>query len=133
MSKRITVFLVDDDVDDQEIFSLAMKEASQHVDCLFANDGVQALRKLKDPDFSPDIIFLDINMPKMNGLELLTELNRRPPLAADIFMYSTTDEKEIVGQCIELGASGFIKKHIDTDELREEFKKIIEPVLATKP
>lgn len=123
---NISILLVDDDVDDQEIFLLTMRETGSDVACEFANDGIHALEKLAEPAFRPNLIFIDINMPKMNGIELLAELKQNPQLhQTPIFMYSTSDQKEIVTRCMELGASGFMRKNPDIDELRREFIKVI--------
>lgn len=124
---NISILLVDDDLDDQEIFLLTMQDTGTDVDCEFACDGIQALEKLGQVTYEPHLIFIDINMPKMNGLELLAELKQNPRLGATpIYMYSTSDQKEIVSRCMELGASGFMKKSPDIDELRREFLNAID-------
>lgn len=126
MPSIITVFLVDDDIDDQEIFLFVMKEAYSEAHCVLAKDGIQALEKLRDASFTPDIIFVDINMPRMNGTELLMELKKISRLSnTPVFMYSTSDEQEIVATCKNLGASGFVKKYADTDDVKKEFVQII--------
>lgn len=129
---NISILLVDDDVDDQEIFLLTMQDTRADVECEFACDGFQALEKLGGEAYQPHLIFIDINMPKMNGMELLAELKQNPNLVkTPIYMYSTSDQKEIVTKCMELGASGFMKKSPDIEELRREFNHVIDnrPVL----
>lgn len=124
---NISILLVDDDVDDQEIFLLTMQDTGAGVKCDFACDGIQALEKLGGDAYQPHLIFIDINMPKMNGMELLAELKQNPRLVqTPIYMYSTSDQKEIVTRCIELGASGFMKKSPDIEELRREFTQLID-------
>jgi len=124
---NISILLVDDDVDDQEIFLLTMQDTGAGVNCEFACDGIQALEKLGAGAYQPHLIFIDINMPKMNGMELLAELKQNPRLIEiPIYMYSTSDQKEIVSKCMELGASGFMKKSPDIDELRREFTQLID-------
>ncbi len=127
---NISILLVDDDVDDQQIFLLTMQDTGAGVECEFACDGIQALEKLGS--YQPNLIFIDINMPKMNGMELLAELKQNPRLTqTPIYMYSTSDQREIVTRCMELGASGFMKKSPDIEELRREFIQVIDnrPVL----
>ncbi|RFS15093.1 response regulator [Emticicia sp. C21] len=124
--QKITVFLIDDDVDDQEIFAFILSDAFPQVDCVFANDGLDALEKLQDVSFNPGIIFIDINMPRMNGLEILKEIKKVKRFSkTPVYMYSTSNENKVVEQSRELGATGFIKKHIDTDVAKEEFQHII--------
>lgn len=119
--------MVDDDIDDQEIFLLTMQNSGNDVECEFACDGIQALQKLSETAYEPHLIFIDINMPKMNGIELLAELKQNPRLRqTPIYMYSTSDQKEIVTRCMELGASGFMKKSPDIEELRREFTQVID-------
>jgi CheY-like chemotaxis protein len=131
MPSMLTVFLVDDDIDDQEIFLFVMKEAYSQAECVLAQDGIQALEKLRDTSFHPDIIFVDINMPRMNGTEFLLELKKMSRLSnTPVFMYSTSYEQEIVATCKSLGASGFVKKYADTDEVKREFVQIIGSLTA---
>ena len=74
-TKPLKSLLIDDDLDDQEIFSLCLKHIDDNVQCRVANNGIDALNILsKDQEYTPDVIFLDINMPKMNGLACLEKL-----------------------------------------------------------
>ncbi len=124
--ERIIVFLIDDDLDDQEIFSYIISDAYAHAECVFADDGLYALEKIQDVSFVPHIIFIDINMPRMNGIEILKEIKKIKRFSNTyVYMYSTSKEKAVVEACEKLGASGFIKKHIDTDIAKQEFKSII--------
>ncbi|MBO9613219.1 MAG: response regulator [Dyadobacter sp.] len=130
--RNILILLVDDDVDDQEIFLLTMQDTGADVECEFACDGIQALEKLGRGSYEPHLIFIDINMPKMNGMELLVELKQNPRLLkTPVYMYSTSDQKEIVTRCMELGASGFMKKSPDIEELRRDFSQLIDSRMAS--
>ena len=104
-------FLIDDDHDDQEIFEMAVREISDSIDCFFADDGVKALEELRKDDFLPDCIFIDINMPRMNGIECLEKIKtirRLEPVPVCIF--STSDNPDIVRQSKQSGAKDFIVK-----------------------
>jgi len=123
-------FLIDDDTDDQEVFLLAMVEAHPSVRCIFASDGVHALEKFSvDDSFIPDLIFIDINMPRMNGIQCLAEIKKLTHLNhIPAYMYSTSAEPEIVAECMKLGAAGFIKKEVSIDELQKKFLRILSEV-----
>ena len=126
MIPKFTLF-IDDDLDDQEIFSLVMREISDNITCVFANDGVSALEIIKaDDSFIPDWIFIDVNMPRMNGIRCLAEIKKFKHLQhVPVFIYSTSAETSVVEESKRMGATGFIKKYIDTNDLKEELSKII--------
>jgi len=125
MLERITTFLIDDDLDDQEIFSYILDDASIKAECVFANDGIYALEKIKDASFSPHIIFIDINMPRMNGIDFLKELKKADHLFhVPVYMYSTSAEESVVEESKKLGAAGFIKKNTNVNLAQQEFQKI---------
>lgn len=126
MQEKFVVFLIDDDIDDQEVFSIAMKDIMPEVECVFALDGVYAINKIKaDPAFVPNFIFIDINMPRMNGIQCLklvkqtSHLNHIP-----IYMYSTSDQSFIVEECLNAGACGFIKKEVSISALQDKLCEI---------
>ena len=126
MASKFTLF-VDDDLDDQEIFSLVMGEISDNITCVFANDGINALEILKANDsFIPDWIFIDVNMPRMNGIKCLAEIKKLKHLQhIPVYIFSTSAEASVVEESKRMGATGFIKKYIDTNDLKEELSKII--------
>jgi CheY-like chemotaxis protein len=118
--------LIDDDLDDQEIFLLCLNEVRPDVECAVANNGVDALQMLNDKEsYSPDVIFLDVNMPKMSGMECLTQLRAIPRLKKScIFIYSTTSEYSAVQRAKELGASEYVMKPTETDQLKKTLDRI---------
>src|ERR1700712_5338707 len=89
--KRITCLLIDDDAEDQEIFSHALAHLNLNVDCVTASDGIHAIDKIKsDPNFNPYFIFIDVNMPKMNGIECLVEIKKISRFKnIPVYLYST--------------------------------------------
>jgi CheY-like chemotaxis protein len=99
MTEKTTVFLIDDDLDDQEIFSYVMRELDNRIKCIFASDGIRALQKINGhSSFTPELIFIDINMPRMNGVECLREVKKYERLRhVPVYMYSTSAETDIIG------------------------------------
>ncbi len=119
--------LIDDDLDDQEIFLICIAKISNNIECKIASSGVQALEILNaESNYIPDFIFLDVNMPKMNGIECLKSIRQIKRLDHSmIYMYSTTLENGVVQESKNLGADDFIVKPTKTSELREQLSKIL--------
>ncbi len=89
-----------------------------------ANNGQEALDKLRDARHLPDIIFTDINMPVMDGITLLGQLANMP-LTKNIPVIILSTDVAKSGRAQELGAKAFIKKPEDVDLLRERIEHII--------
>lgn len=90
----MTVLYVEDDLDDCDLFTEAINKVAQKtgpIKCVLASDGDEGLAKLIDFPQNPDIIFLDINMPKMDGKEFVTVVKQNAKLRhIPIVIYSTT-------------------------------------------
>jgi DNA-binding response OmpR family regulator len=107
----ITIFLIEDDEDDQEIFLLALKKIDTNIECRVARDGVEGLKALADRSFLPDFIFVDINMPKINGIDCLVGIRRLDHLQnTKVIMYSTSADDGITMQCKAAGANEVLIK-----------------------
>jgi CheY-like chemotaxis protein len=118
--------LVDDDLDDQEIFLMTLEKINKNIKCLTANNGVEALSLLTQNSFVPDYIFLDVNMPKMNGIECLKNIKNLSHLNdSKIFMYSTTSETSVLEKSKKLGATDFIVKPASPALLKETLSHIL--------
>jgi CheY-like chemotaxis protein len=72
------MMIIDDDLDDTDIFCEALKEVDPSVKCLIAKDGEEALNLLNNLIVLPELIFLDINMPRMDGKTCFKEIKRNP-------------------------------------------------------
>lgn len=93
-------------------------------------DAIEKIRALYDSGEKLDMIFSDINMPEMNGIELLQELKRDPVLQnIPVVMISTENESAIVIDAISKGATNYIIKPFTSDTLNkklEELKKFLQ-------
>jgi len=113
-----SLFLVDDDEDDHELFRLALNEFDYPVSFAGAENGMAALKMLDSNAAAPDLIFLDINMPILNGFELLRQLKRKKHLEhIPVVMYSTSDSPYDEQQALELGAIAYLRKPSTLSEL----------------
>lgn len=122
-----TLLLIDDDEDDQEIFVTAASAVSESVRCIAILDAREALRKLSDKEINPDVIFLDLNMPIMNGQQFLSELKKHHELRAiPVIIFSTSSSHHTIKSLKDLGASDFITK----PSLYNELVEILKPLLT---
>ena len=123
-------FLVDDDLDDHEIFQIALENLDVNIELRTAFDGRDALDRLeKDVLFLPDYIFLDLNMPRLNGLQCLHELKKTERLKnIPVIIYTTSSEERHKSQAIDLGAQEFITKPANVDELSQKLSSIFKTV-----
>ena len=120
-------FMVDDDLDDQEIFSIALDEIEQKVNCVFANDGIEAIQKLSnEPYFAPDYIFLDLNMPRMNGKQCLAEIKKIHRLShIPVIIYSTSADNKFINETEQLGATAYFTKPSSISELAKKLAQFL--------
>ena len=121
------IFLADDDEDDQFMFQEALKEIRLPTSLVTANDGEQLMAALRISNGNlPDVLFLDLNMPRKNGFQCLREIKEDNKLRAlRTVIFSTTSEPDVIQQLYKIGADHYIKKPTEFNEL----KKIIERVL----
>ncbi len=112
-AQRVTFFVVDDD----EVATLAIMRALDQLGIgnpvVLARDGEEALRRLRDPNGpkSPLIILLDLNMPNMDGIELLGQMRTDPALSKTVvFVLTTSDAPSDIDTMYRLGISGYVLK-----------------------
>lgn len=121
MNKK--VLIVEDDMALFNMYSVELK--IKGYDVLNVNDGLQALSKAKD--YQPDIILLDIMLPGMNGLNILTELKADPQTAEiPIIMLTNYGSEDNVKKALESGAADYIMKYkILPSELAEKIELVL--------
>jgi CheY-like chemotaxis protein len=125
--KHITFFLVDDDEDDQELFQIALEEADPEIRLVVAANGSEALKMLERAEVVPDYIFLDLNMPLMDGKECLAQLKASPSLSAiPVIIFSTSSDHRDKSDTQRLGAIDFITKPPSISALTLLLKNFIE-------
>lgn len=110
--------MVDDDQDDQEFFKLALGTIREEITFATAGNGQEAFDLLRTRTFMPDLIFVDMNMPLMNGFAFLEKIKATPHLKhIPVIMFSTSDEKREIAQAKSLGAVDFVTKPTRFNEL----------------
>jgi DNA-binding response OmpR family regulator len=120
-------FLIDDDLDDQDLFCYVLNEIDPNIRCEVANSGEEALDRFQaHPQLIPDFIFIDVNLVLMNGFVCLKELKKFNQLAhSKMIMYSTNPDEKLRSQSIELGALQYIVKSPHLQQLKEQLSRII--------
>lgn len=124
---RIDILLVEDDPGDVELTKEGLQDAKMLVTLHVVDDGEKALRFLrKEAPYleaaRPDIILLDLNMPRKNGMETLEEIKNDPALRSIPVVILTTSEAEAdIARCYDLGANCYITKPISF----EAFTKVV--------
>jgi CheY-like chemotaxis protein len=112
------LLLIDDDLDDQDIFNSALARVSTAVKCISMTNAKEALHRLEKNEFVPDAIFLDLNMPIMTGEQFLKEIKEINHLCTiPVIIFSTTSNPSTIETTKRLGASAFITKPNSFEEL----------------
>lgn len=119
------ILLADDDEDDREIFRMAVHETSLPVEVTYTENGEQLLKQLDKK--IPDVIFLDLNMPMINGFECLKQIRSKPALQQlPVVILSTSASKIDIDRCFELGSTYYIVKPFEYIKLGKIIQQLFE-------
>jgi CheY-like chemotaxis protein len=128
MNKKGAIVIVEDDTDDQEMFTEVFKELDYRNEIVFFNDGQEALTYLTAKTTEPFIVFSDINMPKLNGMELRRQIHENEDIRLKTIPYlffTTSAEQEAVIDAYSKSIQGFFVKPSSFQDLRELIKIIV--------
>jgi CheY-like chemotaxis protein len=118
------IFYADDDQDEIGFFCEALKTIDCSIECITASNGEEALKLLQQ--LPPDIIFLDLHMPKMNGMECLIKLKMIPALKdVPVIIYSNADGEDRIAYLRQLGAAQFLSKNHNIADLSQQLRMIL--------
>lgn len=120
-SKHINILLADDDKDDCLFFEQALKELSIAATLKVVNDGEELMQLLtNETEEIPDVLFLDINMPRKTGTECLEEIRKNERLInLPVVMLSTSNDPEKITRHFKIGANVYIHKPNDFSQLKQ--------------
>lgn len=111
MHRRFTILVIDDDEDDQFLIQTAFLQESDRYQFHFISDGTQVLACLDCLDQEPDLIFLDLNMPPISGLDILRQLKQSSLYRhIPVIVLSTSNDNDDVNQSYQLGANTYLVK-----------------------
>ncbi len=123
---KLTILMADDDSDDRFLFEEALMNIGTEVALVTANNGKQVIDLMPSTMKTPDLIFLDISMPLMDGWECLQYIKADEKFSEiPVIMYSTSDSKRDVDKSYELGATCFCTKPDNFKDLVDMLKVIV--------
>lgn len=127
MKAHTSIFIIDDDPDDSELLTEAIHEVDPNMVCSTSLGSIDALNILAVEQFIvPDYIFLDLNMPMMNGKECLIELMKIEQLKeVKVIIYTTSQREDDVKELLGIGASFFLIKPSVFEHLKKAIKYIV--------
>src|SRR6478735_4374722 len=129
MNKNGTIIFIEDDIDDQELVAEVFKELNYKNPILFFGDGEQAYEYLTNNRVEPFIVFSDINMPKLNGMELREKIHNNEDLrmkCTPYLFFSTSSEQQHVIDAYSKSVQGFFVKPHSFPELKRTLTIIID-------
>ena len=127
MQKLKPILLVEDDSVDAMTVKRAMRDLQVNHSVIHSVNGEEAMNYLTSPDTEkPFVILLDLNMPKMSGIEFLKVMKTRPDLKTiPVIVLTTSKEKRDVLDSFELGAAGYMVKPVDYVKFVEILNRIM--------
>jgi CheY-like chemotaxis protein len=130
-NKNVSCLVIDDDPEDQEFFLLALNEAFSEARCSFASSCMQAIENLQSKAIPvPDYIFMDWNMPLMNGLECIQELKKVTMLDnSTVFILTGSMSDTVLKNVVDLGVNKVLQKQNSISMLSFELKNAITPYM----
>jgi len=121
-----TILLVDDDQEDQEIFVDVINKINESLNCVCVDTAEDALRTLENTPQKPDYIFLDLNLPFMDGFTCLHAIKKIYELQnIPVIIYSTSSRESDKQKAKELGALNYLSKPNTFSELKLMLSNVI--------
>jgi CheY-like chemotaxis protein len=126
LKKKLNILLIEDNI----IEIMKMKRTNSSLDfghnISEAKNGEDALKILEDNSNFPDLILLDLNMPKINGIEFLTILKKSDDLKhIPTVILTTSDNHKDLEECYRIGVSGYILKPLKFEDYVEKIKRVL--------
>ena len=127
MQKQKPILLVEDDSVDAMTVKRAMRDLQVGHSVIHSVNGEEAMKYLTSPDTEkPFVILLDLNMPKMNGIEFLKVMKTYPEIKTiPVIVLTTSKEQRDILDSFELGASGYMVKPVDYSKFVEILSRIM--------
>ncbi len=123
------ILIIEDSLYDAELIIRALKKDNPDINVEILTDGEEAIEfidnKIIKDNFIPRIIILDLKLPKLNGIEVLTHLkSKQETESIPVVVLSSSSQKSDVKACYELGANSYVLKPIDVDDFFDNLSTI---------
>lgn len=126
MNSKLNILLIEDDTIEVMKFKRALAKLKMNHKLQNAQNGEEALKILEQKDSLPDIILLDLNMPKVNGIEFLTLLKNDEVLKyIPTVILSTSNNKKDLLECYKIGIAGYVLKPLKYEEYVSKIEKLL--------
>lgn len=127
---RLNILLADDDIDDYLFFKEALKGLSLPMELTVVRDGEQLMQQLThEKKGLPHALFLDLNMPRRNGFECLSEIKQNKKLShLPVIIYTTSFHNKVADMLYENGANYYINKPFEISQLKQAVQQIISSI-----
>ncbi|TCZ63826.1 response regulator [Flaviaesturariibacter aridisoli] len=129
MNKHGPIIIIEDDLDDQEILTDVFAELNYRNELIFFGDSYEALNFLTETSIEPFLVLSDINMPKLNGIELREKVHNNEDLrlkSIPYLFFSTSAEQKHVIEAYSRSIQGFFVKPSNYEDLKRVIEKIVE-------
>ena len=127
MAQSLNILLIEDDAIEVMKFNRVLSTLKMNHKIIEANNGEEALTILKEKEIIPDIIILDLNMPRINGIEFLQILKSDDYLKyiPSIILTTSNNHKDVM-ECYKIGIAGYVLKPLKYDDYVERIRKMLE-------
>ena len=127
MPEPVRILLVEDDEDDITFFELALRKQSIATQLTTLTDGDQVMPYLNHTQVHPDLLVLDLNLPKLPGREVLTQIKQSPVIQhIPVVILSTSSAQEDSDFCITNGADRFLTKPTSLTSLSTMLAEVLD-------
>lgn len=126
MQKRLNILLIEDDMIEIMKLNRTISSLKLNHNIVEANNGEEALKILEKKDTLPDIILLDLNMPKINGIEFLSILKNDEVLKyiPTIILTTSNNQKDLL-ECYKIGIAGYVIKPLKYEDYVSKIERVL--------
>ena len=136
---KLSYVIVDDDEDDRMLMRMALEKSNRLLPVLEFSDGQELIdyltdnAELRDDDSMHWLVVMDVNMPRLNGLDTMEQLRMNPYWSKlPVLMLSTSDDPAMIRESLNRGANGYIVKPRSINEFTEIFDEQFAPWLTVE-